>query len=382
MSSPPTSTTISLSSPPSQHHSLPTPEHHAPLLMLPPPQPPPSSYFSPSTATATASRRLPPPCWSHEETVALIDSYREIWYTLRRGNLRALHWEEVSDSVARRCPRAIPPKTSAQCRHKMEKLRKRYRTELQRALSIPNHRFCSSWIYFKKMDAMEKGPSSSSSSAVVTVDSDGDGSESADDNDDNDDDGEDNGNGDDGSYTFHNYNSRRSYNTLGLQGRSMSNGGGGGGSGFRIRIPGNPSSGSGFRSKNYGKFDRNPGSGLNSCKAKYNFSNPSFDECVKYTTQVPNNGSASGSSTGLAKRGKEGDEVKEMVAAINMLGEGFVKTEKMKMGVMREIERTRMEMEMKRTEMILESQQRMVEAFVKGVLGRKKKMKRMPSPES
>ncbi|GAB4844268.1 hypothetical protein Ancab_037632 [Ancistrocladus abbreviatus] len=382
MESPQHPTTKSPSSPPFP----PPPEHPLPPLLMPPPPPPLSSPSS----TVTASRRLPPPCWSHEETVALIDSYREMWYTLRRGNLRAVHWEQVSDTVARRCPRAIPPKTSVQCRHKMEKLRKRYRTELQRALSIPNHRFSSSWIYFKKMDAMEKGPSSSSAAAsalAVAVDSDGDFPENTNENDDNDDDddgGEENGrNGDNGSYMLRNYDSRKSFNTRDLHGGMMNNGGGsGGGSGFRIRIQGSPSSGSGFRSKIYGKYDENPSHGFNSNKSKYNFSNPSFDEGVKYSTRVLKNDIGSGSKAASGKRVREGDEVMEMVAAINVLAEGFVKMEKMKMDMMREIEQTRMEMEMKRTEMIIESQQRILEAFAKGIFDRKKKAKGMPSPES
>uniref|UniRef100_A0A803LNZ2 Myb-like domain-containing protein n=1 Tax=Chenopodium quinoa TaxID=63459 RepID=A0A803LNZ2_CHEQI len=98
-----------------------------PLLLPAPPPPPPS-------------RRLPPPCWTPDETSALIDAYRDKWYSLRRGNLRAAHWQDVADTIHRLCPHVSPPKTSVQCRHKMEKLRKRYRSELQRAKSIPHHR--------------------------------------------------------------------------------------------------------------------------------------------------------------------------------------------------------------------------------------------------
>jgi hypothetical protein len=60
--------------------------------------------------------------------------------------------------------------------------------------------------------------------------------------------------------------------------------------------------------------------------------------------------------------------------------DGFVRMEQMKMA--REIEAMRMEMEMKLTEMILESQQLFVEAFAKAFSekSKKKKAKRMPSP--
>ncbi|XVF73548.1 hypothetical protein PTKIN_Ptkin12aG0210800 [Pterospermum kingtungense] len=45
-----------------------------------------------------------------------------------------------------------------QCLHKMEKLRKRYRTKIQWARSMPVLRFVSSWVHFKHMNPMEKGP--------------------------------------------------------------------------------------------------------------------------------------------------------------------------------------------------------------------------------
>ncbi|KAF9625419.1 hypothetical protein IFM89_022577 [Coptis chinensis] len=120
--------------------------------------------------TPKPPRRVPPPCWTHDETLALIESYHEKWYILRRGNLKAVHWQEVADSVARRCRFTIPTKTSIQCRHKIEKLRKRYRTEKQRLSSLPNNnKFSSSWVFFKKMDNMEKGPLSTTAEAAPAV---------------------------------------------------------------------------------------------------------------------------------------------------------------------------------------------------------------------
>lgn len=74
-----------------------------------------------------------------------------------------------------------------------------------------------------------------------------------------------------------------------------------------------------------------------------------------------------------------GDPVAEMVAAIKMLGDGFAKMEQKKMDMAREVEAMRMDMEMKRTEMILESQQRIVEAFANALSEKKKKPKKMTS---
>ncbi|CAH9145881.1 unnamed protein product [Cuscuta epithymum] len=102
-------------------------------------------------------RKFPAPCWTQEETLALIEAYRERWYALRRGYLRTADWDSVAEAVFNRCPDASPAKTSAQCRHKMEKLRQRYRAEKQRSLSYPAGTFFSNWFFFENMDAMENG---------------------------------------------------------------------------------------------------------------------------------------------------------------------------------------------------------------------------------
>ena len=68
-------------------------------------------------------------------------------------------------------------------------------------------------------------------------------------------------------------------------------------------------------------------------------------------------GGGGGSGSGVGK---------EMVEAIRLLGEGFMHVERMKMDMVRESERVRTENELKRTQMILESQRQLVEAFAKG----------------
>ncbi|KAG5231095.1 trihelix transcription factor [Salix suchowensis] len=272
---------------------------------------------APSTQPSTNPRRLPPPCWTPDETVALIDAYRDKWYTLRRGNLKANHWQEVADAVSRRCPAASPPKTAVQCRHKMEKLRKRYRTEIQRARSMPVSRFSSSWVHFKRMDGMEKGPQAK---ADYNSESEGD---------DNDDDNEDDGD---------------------IHGSYLEN----------------------YRTPAEQKYGGSPSMGVNASP------NPN---------QKPNYGGV-GSSSRVMRGGeemgkkREREPMEDLVAAIKVLGDGFVRMEQMKMEMAREMETMRMEMEMKRTEMIIESQQRIVEAFAKALSEKKKRPKRMPSPES
>ncbi|CAM8914125.1 unnamed protein product [Rhodiola kirilowii] len=328
-----------------------------------PPQAQPSSKPS--------SRRLPPPCWSHDETIALIDAYRDKWYSLRRGNLKAFHWQEVADAVAERCPLASPAKTAVQCRHKMEKLRKRYRSEIQRAKSLPVSRFISSWVHFKRMDAMEKGPA-----LAKPVDDSG----SDDENDDEDDDV------DLETYDYPSVGGRYGRNLgsgskagFGLVGNGVGDSGGyssGGGAGFRIKIPNGVSvakPGTSFRSMGYGKYDDVPSASPNLGRLTMR------DGYWKGSGGSRASVGAAGGS-GLGKRDREGDGISEMVSAINMLADGFVKTEQKKMEMAREIEVMRMDMETKRLKMILESQERVMEAFAKAASD-KKNSKKMALPE-
>ncbi|KAJ4712622.1 Trihelix transcription factor [Melia azedarach] len=110
-----------------------------------------------STPTTTTTKRVPPPCWTHDETLALINAYGARWLSLNRGNLRTSDWDAVSSAVLDSSPGAS--KSSIQCRHKIEKLRKRYRAEKQRSLSLPG-RFISSWDLFPLLDSMNFGSSS------------------------------------------------------------------------------------------------------------------------------------------------------------------------------------------------------------------------------
>ncbi|XP_057415355.1 trihelix transcription factor ENAP1-like [Lotus japonicus] len=320
----------SMASPP---HSSPPPDPPSalPLALIPIPPPP--------TATPTSSRRLPPPCWSPDETFALIDAYRDKWYSLGRGNLKASHWQDVADAVSHRCPEKTPAKTPIQCRHKMEKLRKRYRTEIQRARSLPISRFTSSWAHFSLMDSMEKGPS------PVKPEIDSDHSPHHDDNN-NDDHDQDFYGGNDGHGS-----STRSLNKLYKNGFSSG--------GFRIRIP----TGSGAAQ---------PGPKL------FGFGKVANQ---KFNANLNHNASNDHEARDSGKK-RERDPVGEVVSAIKVLGDGFVRMEQMKMEMAKEIEMMRIETEMKRTEMILESQQRIVESFARAISeNNKKKNMRVSSPQ-
>ncbi|KAF5746312.1 hypothetical protein HS088_TW06G00483 [Tripterygium wilfordii] len=114
-----------------------------------------SSSPSPSPSAITGKKPQPIP-WTHQETVHLIQAYQDKWYSLKRGPLKSGQWEEVAVTIAARCgyDYSYPAKSAIQCRHKMEKLRKRYRAERQR-VSLGT---TSSWQYFYLMESLESGP--------------------------------------------------------------------------------------------------------------------------------------------------------------------------------------------------------------------------------
>ncbi|KAL6217731.1 hypothetical protein ACLB2K_010948 [Fragaria x ananassa] len=116
---------------------------------------PPSPAASPSASPIFIRKPQPVP-WTHEETVHLIQAYQEKWYELRRGQLKASQWEEVAVTVAARCgyDYTEQSKTATQCRHKMEKLRQRHRSVKKRL----GRSFGSGWPYFDLMERLEQGP--------------------------------------------------------------------------------------------------------------------------------------------------------------------------------------------------------------------------------
>ncbi|CAA3002224.1 Hypothetical predicted protein [Olea europaea subsp. europaea] len=161
MASPPSSPPPASSSP---QAPLPLPLPPPPSSLHPEDSPGPSSLCSPKRQllslpgpesvlahTTSPAKKTPPLPWTHQETVNLIQAYQEKWYSLKKGQLKASQWEEVAVTVAARCGFDEPSKTSTQCRHKIEKLRKRYRAERLKP-------YQNSWQYFELMDQMERGP--------------------------------------------------------------------------------------------------------------------------------------------------------------------------------------------------------------------------------
>ncbi|XWS49653.1 hypothetical protein CRYUN_Cryun12cG0021700 [Craigia yunnanensis] len=401
--------------------------------------PPPPQSFS-----ATGTRRVPTPCWSKEETLALISAYKEKWFALRRGNLKASDWDVVSAAVSSAADPGTT-KSSVQCQCKIEKLRKRYRAEKQRSLKNPD-KFSSSWDLFPLLYSMNFASTSIAGSddqdhifdnKVSVFDGfclklknreriDGKSGSNL---------GFDRdlrggyGSNFDFDYKFGDgygvkWQGNRDFVAKGIK-KFKSNGRIGDGYGsmvdfdhridqdvdsvgeFPLKTLGDRKVNLGFKQKNYGC--PNPDYDYDNDLEEY-----SVDEGMGFRAKVSGawdsvpqgfylkkcgrvdrsfdpgvdcrglNGFASCSRPGLGrKNGSAGvkrgmDPVEEMVSSIKLLAEGFVRMEKMKIEMVKEIEKMRMEMEMKHNEMLLESQQKIMDAFAKALL-EKKKRKKTPS---
>ncbi|KAK4759722.1 hypothetical protein SAY87_022853 [Trapa incisa] len=295
---------------------------------LSPPSPVPEVQSQPSpppSAPASVNpRRPPPPCWTSDEIVALIDIYSEKWKSLGRAALKLNHWQEVADAVASRCPLSSPPKTAIQSRHKMEKLRKRYRAEIRRAQSLHRARSASSWVHFKRMETMDRSLSESED--------------------------EDNGDEDeDMDADLYNPPKRKEFGRANQVQNSSTghvdypNGTRKNKEGFKIKIPSKPT--------------------------KYNGANSA--ETGRKRGPPPEE-----------RQRNVSDPLQEVVNAVKLFREGFERMEKMKIDMAQEMGAMQREMEMKRTEMILESQQFIVETLAKVVSEKTNKKKRSSSSSS
>ncbi|KAJ4954192.1 hypothetical protein NE237_031024 [Protea cynaroides] len=280
----------------------------APYGASSPPKHEPSTHEPPQPLPLSTSlpKKTAPLPWVHMETVHLIESYQEKWYSLKRGQLKASQWEEVSISVAARCGYDEPSKSSIQCRHKMEKLRKRYRAEKQRLSP-------SLWPYFNLMDLMERGPLPI---AARLISYSGDHlHRNRDDDDEEDDDDE-----TDKSRSI-NHILRRPPMASQYPSPQWSSGGG-------VGVEGPPG---------VSRF----------------FKNPKFRKRKSFE---------------MDDEEKDGvDPISELASVVRAFGEGLIRLENMKIEMMKETERYRMEMETKRAEMILDSQSRIINAIAKSL---------------
>uniref|UniRef100_J3N4Z3 Myb/SANT-like DNA-binding domain-containing protein n=1 Tax=Oryza brachyantha TaxID=4533 RepID=J3N4Z3_ORYBR len=255
-----------------------------------------------------SARRLPPPCWTPDETLALIEAYRVRWEALRKGNLRASDWDDVAGAVTARCGRfpTATHKSGVQCRHKIEKLRKRYRAERTRAAGRSK---APKWPFFSLLhDLAGGGAPDPSPNPIIKIKSKGPPPPPA---------------AASPSPTSPSPVSSPSSEEAGADaGRSRSLHGlisnGGGGSGLRFTIP------KASRSKPVSR-------------------EPKVEKSDEDT---------------------EAEAMAEVASALRAVGEKFLRMEERRLEMSLRIEKERMESEMKRTQTLLDAQQLFVEAFL------------------
>ncbi|GLT28184.1 hypothetical protein SLA2020_031350 [Shorea laevis] len=267
--------------------------------------------------TVMATRKPQPVPWTHEETLHLIQAYQEKWYSLKRGSLKASQWEEVAITVAARCGLADEDaKSATQCRHKMEKLRRRYRAERQSLGGT------SSWPYYHPMDALDRGPFPISARPLTLVpgrdDRNHENSLRENDSDINDDNGvEDDDDVEEEEEEDEGFGKSRSINYI-------------------LRRPSVVNRFSGL---------------LQNPMKRRRVEDEEEEEVVEEEEGVVE-----------AEVGRGGSE---LAVEIRRFAERFAGIERMRMEIMRETERYRMEMENKRIEMILDSQRKIVDMIAR-----------------
>ncbi|KAK4268332.1 hypothetical protein QN277_025004 [Acacia crassicarpa] len=295
--------------------------------MASPPSPKPLSLVATTASLTKKAQSIP---WTHQETINLIQAYQDKWYSLKRGPLKANQWEEVAVTVAVRCGYDYnePSKTAVQCRHKMEKLRQRYRAE--------NHRLAASssfgsrvWQYFDLMDQLEKGPVPISAQPLVAfMPFDYDDNEEENDDDDSDD-----------YDKYNDIDERRKYSQS--------------------------------RSTDYFLISQRP-------ESRYRgVSEFSREQVAKRLRRVSEEEEENFEEVSGERMVEGIGLVSGLAAEMKAFAERFIGMENLKMEMMKETERCRLEMENKRTEMIVKSQQRIVDSIGKA-FGFPKKMKISP----
>ncbi|KAG6593000.1 trihelix transcription factor ASIL1-like [Cucurbita moschata] len=283
-------------------------------MATPPPAPLSSSK---SISTVATTEKVQPIPWTHQETVNLIQAYQEKWYALERGQLKSSQWEEVAVTVAARCGYSHfdPSKTSVQCRHKMEKLRQRFRSEKHR-LAIGTQS-SSRWLYFELMNNLLRGPLPISARPMSSIPFDNDEDQTAEKSD--------------------NYNSDYEEEE---KNRS--------------------------KSKSISNILRRPIAFDGSSSRRRNRNSSEEDEDDEEEADIRVSRFPEEDLAGEAAVAEEGKEMcSKLAAEIRLFADRLVGMESLKMEMMKEAEMNRIAMENRRIEMILESEKKIVNSIAK-----------------
>ncbi|PIN08784.1 Transcription factor GT-2 [Handroanthus impetiginosus] len=113
------------------------------LMASPAPQPPPSRQVSHRED-----------CWTEEATFTLVDAWGRRYLELNRGYFRQRDWQQVADVVnARQGHTEKTFHTDAQCKNRIDALKKKYKVEKGK-ISQSNGTLTSSWPFFSRLEPL------------------------------------------------------------------------------------------------------------------------------------------------------------------------------------------------------------------------------------
>ncbi|KAH9611642.1 hypothetical protein KSS87_003485 [Heliosperma pusillum] len=88
--------------------------------------------------------------WSEGAVTILLEAYESKWILRNRAKLKGQDWEDVAKCVSSRSCNSKSPKTQTQCKNKIESMKKRYRSES----ATPD---TSSWPLYSRLDHLLRG---------------------------------------------------------------------------------------------------------------------------------------------------------------------------------------------------------------------------------
>ncbi|CAH2064150.1 unnamed protein product [Thlaspi arvense] len=114
-----------------------------------------SSPKKPSASSVVVVDRLKRDEWSEGAVSSLLEAYETKWVIRNRAKLKGQDWEDVARHVSSRASHSKSPKTQTQCKNKIESMKKRYRSESATADG-------SSWPLYPRLDHLLRGNGSAS----------------------------------------------------------------------------------------------------------------------------------------------------------------------------------------------------------------------------
>lgn len=103
----------------------------------------------------SGSDRLRRDEWSEGAVSTLLEAYESKWVLRNRAKLKGQDWEDVALHVSSRAGCTKSPKTQTQCKNKIESMKKRYRSESGGGGPAPDS--ASSWPLFRRLDLLLRG---------------------------------------------------------------------------------------------------------------------------------------------------------------------------------------------------------------------------------